>query len=70
VFSFSTPGGAILGRLGEVGSTGAKSEDVRLEGIELAEVGEVGFEELMSIASLLEWACEDVETGGRGFCLP
>jgi len=53
-----------------VGSTEAKSEDARLEGIELPDVGEVGFEELMSMASLLECVCKDVEVGGRGFCFP
>jgi hypothetical protein len=68
-FSLSDQG-ATLGRLGELGSAGAKSEDDRLQGIEDAEVGEVVPGELMSIASLLEWACKAEEAGGRGFCLP
>lgn len=62
--------GAILGRFGELGSAGAKSEDVRLYGIEHAEAGEVVAVELMSIASSLELACKAEDIGGRGFCLP
>jgi len=62
--------GAILGRFGEFGSAGAKSEDDRLYGIEHAEVGEVVAVELMSIASSLELARNAEDIGGRGFCLP
>jgi hypothetical protein len=61
---------AVLGRFGELGSAGAKSEDDRLYGIEHAEMGEVVAVGLMSIASSLELACKAEDTGGRGFCLP
>jgi hypothetical protein len=62
--------GATLGRFGELGSAGAKSEDDRLYGIEHAEVEEVVAVELMSIASSLELARKAKDIGGRGFCLP
>ena len=43
----------ILWRLGERGSAEPDSQDARLEGIERVDAGEVGSDELMSIASLL-----------------